>query len=66
MAAEVGEWFGTVKVGHGALRRSRPRRLRALPTTLGYRVFADLKLHDIPNTVGARGATCSAATASTS
>ena len=50
MAALVGEWFGIAKVGlelhceagPGAFARFRD---------LGYGVFADLKLHDIPNTV---------------
>jgi orotidine-5'-phosphate decarboxylase len=51
MAARVGEWFGFVKVGLELYAEAGPA---AFPRfrDLGYRVFADLKLHDIPNTVG--------------
>jgi orotidine-5'-phosphate decarboxylase len=51
MAARVGEWFGTVKVGFELYAEAGPA-VFARFHDLGYRVFADLKLHDIPNTVG--------------
>jgi orotidine-5'-phosphate decarboxylase len=55
MAAQVGEWFGTVKVGLELYAEAGPDAFARFHD-LGYRVFADLKLHDIPNTV-ARAAT---------
>ena len=55
MAARVGEWFGTVKVGLELYAEAGPDAFARFHD-LGYRVFADLKLHDIPNTV-ARAAT---------
>jgi orotidine-5'-phosphate decarboxylase len=51
MAARVGEWFGTVKVGFELYAETGPAAFARFHD-LGYRVFADLKLHDIPNTVG--------------
>ena len=51
MAARVGEWFGIVKVGLELYAEAGPAVFRRFHD-LGYRVFADLKLHDIPNTVG--------------
>ena len=50
-------WFGIVKVGYELYAAAGPTAFDALHDT-GFRVFADLKLHDIPNTVerGARGA----------
>ena len=51
MAARVGEWFGTVKVGLELFAEAGPAAFGRFHD-LGYRVFADLKLHDIPNTVG--------------
>ncbi len=66
LALDVSEWerlealaemfrgeVGTVKVGLEAFSRFGPVVFRELREK-GYRVFADLKLHDIPNTV--RGA----------
>ena len=55
MAARVGEWFGVVKVGLELYAEVGPAAFARF-RDLGYRVFADLKLHDIPNTV-ARAAT---------
>jgi orotidine-5'-phosphate decarboxylase len=51
MAARVGEWFGIVKVGLELYAEAGPAAFDRF-RDLGYRVFADLKLHDIPNTVG--------------
>jgi orotidine-5'-phosphate decarboxylase len=51
MAARVGEWFGTVKVGLELYAEVGPAAFARFHD-LGYRVFADVKLHDIPNTVG--------------
>jgi orotidine-5'-phosphate decarboxylase len=51
MAARVGEWFGIVKVGLELFAEAGPAAFGRVHD-LGYRVFADLKLHDIPNTVG--------------
>lgn len=50
LAAEVGEWFGTVKVGMELYAEAGPDAFERF-RTLGYKVFADLKLHDIPTTV---------------
>ena len=50
MAARVGEWFGIVKVGLELYAEAGPAAF-GIFHDLGYRVFADLKLHDIPNTV---------------
>src|SRR5262245_1616648 len=51
MAARVGETFGFVKVGLELYAEAGPAAFDRFHD-LGYRVFADLKLHDIPNTVG--------------
>jgi orotidine-5'-phosphate decarboxylase len=51
MAACVEPWFGTVKVGLELYAEAGPAAFVRFHE-LGYRVFADLKLHDIPNTVG--------------
>jgi orotidine-5'-phosphate decarboxylase len=51
LAKEVAPWFGVVKVGLELYSAAGPdaiARFRALD----FRVFADLKLHDIPTTVG--------------
>src|SRR4051812_24997808 len=55
MAGRVGPWFGVAKVGYELYAAAGPEvfvRLHAL----GFQVFCDLKLHDIPTTVerGAR------------
>jgi orotidine-5'-phosphate decarboxylase len=55
MAARVGEWFGVAKVGLELYAEAGPAAFERFHN-FGYRVFADLKLHDIPNTV-ARAAT---------
>jgi len=51
IAARVGAWFGFVKVGLELFAEAGPSAFARFHD-LGYRVFADLKLHDIPNTVG--------------
>src|SRR4051812_6415652 len=43
-------WFATVKVGLELYAHAGPDAFRALQDK-GFRVFADLKLHDIPTTV---------------
>ncbi|MEX2031310.1 MAG: orotidine-5'-phosphate decarboxylase [Dehalococcoidia bacterium] len=43
-------WFGTAKVGYELYTEAGPAAFDALHD-LDVRVFADLKLHDIPNTV---------------
>ncbi len=51
LAKEVSPWFGVAKVGFELFSAAGPEaiiRLRALDL----KVFADLKLHDIPTTVG--------------
>lgn len=44
-------WFGTAKVGFELYAEAGPAAFDAVHD-LGLAVFADLKLHDIPNTVG--------------
>jgi orotidine-5'-phosphate decarboxylase len=51
IAREVQPWFGTVKVGLELYSASGPDAVVSL-AGLGLDVFCDLKLHDIPNTVG--------------
>jgi orotidine-5'-phosphate decarboxylase len=51
MMTRVGEWFGVAKVGLELFLEAGPEAFARFHD-LGYRVFADLKLHDIPNTVG--------------
>jgi orotidine-5'-phosphate decarboxylase len=43
-------WFGTAKVGLELFSASGPEAIGAF-AGLGYRVFLDLKMHDIPTTV---------------
>jgi orotidine-5'-phosphate decarboxylase len=54
-AERMAAWFGTVKIGYELYASAGPEALEALRGK-GFRVFADLKLHDIPTTVerGAR------------
>jgi len=55
IARPLEPWFATVKVGYQLYAAEGPKALEALREN-GFYVFADLKLHDIPNTVehGAR------------
>ena len=55
IARPLEPWFATVKVGYQLYAAEGPKALEALRDN-GFYVFADLKLHDIPNTVehGAR------------
>ena len=51
LAKEVAPWFGVAKVGLELFSASGPGAVTQL-VNLGYKVFLDLKLHDIPTTVG--------------
>jgi len=51
IAQRVQTWFGVAKVGFELYAEAGPVGFDALRDK-GFRVFADLKLHDIPNTVG--------------
>src|SRR4029077_3656550 len=51
MAQRVQPWFGVAKVGFELYAEAGPAAFHALQDK-GFRVFTDLKLHDIPNTVG--------------
>ncbi len=50
MAERVAPWFGVVKVGHELYAEAGPLAFDRMHE-LGFKVFCDLKLHDIPNTV---------------
>lgn len=50
VARRLAPWFGTAKVGLELYAEAGPAAFDVL-ADLGFRVFADLKLHDIPNTV---------------
>jgi orotidine-5'-phosphate decarboxylase len=50
LARRLGPWFGVAKVGLELFGAAGPETVSAL-TIEGYRVFLDLKLHDIPTTV---------------
>lgn len=50
LARRLAPWFGTVKVGHELYAESGPAAFDRFHD-LGFRVFCDLKLFDIPNTV---------------
>jgi orotidine-5'-phosphate decarboxylase len=50
LAARLVPWFATAKVGFELFAEAGPEAFDALHA-LGMRVFADLKLHDIPTTV---------------
>jgi orotidine-5'-phosphate decarboxylase len=54
LARRLQPWFGIAKVGYELYAAAGPEVLEQLRDQ-GFRVFADLKLHDIPTTVG-RGA----------
>jgi len=51
LARRLARWFATVKVGFELYAEAGPEAFDALHAD-GFRVFADMKLHDIPNTVG--------------
>lgn len=51
LAATLRPWFGVVKVGLELYSAAGPDAIETM-AELGYEVFADLKLHDIPTTVG--------------
>jgi len=51
LARRLQPWFGIAKVGLELFGAAGPETVSAL-TVEGYRVFLDLKLHDIPTTVG--------------
>ena len=51
LARELQTWFGVAKVGMELYAASGPDAIITV-SALGYRVFLDLKLHDIPTTVG--------------
>ncbi len=50
LARRLAPWFANVKVGFELYAEAGPAAFDALHEE-GFRVFADLKLHDIPNTV---------------
>jgi orotidine-5'-phosphate decarboxylase len=50
LATRLAPWFPTVKVGFELYAEAGPSAFDAMHDA-GFRVFADLKLHDIPNTV---------------
>jgi len=50
LARRLAAWFATVKVGFELYAEDGPGAFDALHTD-GFRIFADLKLHDIPTTV---------------
>jgi len=51
LARELHPWFGVAKVGLELFSAAGPDAVTSL-VDLGYDVFLDLKLHDIPTTVG--------------
>jgi orotidine-5'-phosphate decarboxylase len=51
LARQLQPWFGVAKVGLELYSAAGPDIIGAL-SDLGYDVFADLKFHDIPTTVG--------------
>jgi orotidine-5'-phosphate decarboxylase len=50
LAKELEPWFGVAKVGLELFSAAGPDAVASL-TEMGYTVFVDLKLHDIPTTV---------------
>ena len=50
LARQLQPWFGTAKVGLELFTASGPDAVSSV-ADLGYDVFLDLKLHDIPTTV---------------
>jgi orotidine-5'-phosphate decarboxylase len=51
LARELRPWFGTMKVGLELYSAAGPEALTSM-VDIGVDVFCDLKLHDIPTTVG--------------
>ena len=51
LARDLSPWFGTMKVGLELYSATGPEAITTL-VDLGVDVFCDLKMHDIPNTVG--------------
>ena len=51
LAKELSPWFGVAKVGLELFSASGPDAVASI-AACGYRVFLDVKLHDIPTTVG--------------
>ncbi|MGI9624707.1 MAG: orotidine-5'-phosphate decarboxylase [Acidimicrobiales bacterium] len=51
LGRELQPWFGVAKIGLELYSAAGPDAVGAM-RELGYDVFLDLKLHDIPNTVG--------------
>src|SRR6266576_279207 len=51
LARDLTPWFGVAKVGLELYSAAGPEAIRQVDA-LGLRVFCDLKLHDIPTTVG--------------
>ena len=51
LAREVSPWFGVAKIGLELYSAAGPDAIRQMDE-LGMKVFCDLKLHDIPTTVG--------------
>lgn len=51
LARSLQPWFGVVKVGLELYSAAGPDAISSF-TSLGFDVFCDLKLHDIPTTVG--------------
>lgn len=51
LARELSPWFGTMKVGLELYSAAGPEAITTL-VDLGVDVFCDIKLHDIPTTVG--------------
>ena len=50
MGKRLKPWFGVAKVGLELFAAAGPEAISAF-TDMGYEVFLDLKLHDIPTTV---------------
>jgi orotidine-5'-phosphate decarboxylase len=57
MAHQLGQWFGIMKVGLELYTAAGPSIVTRLAQE-GFGVFLDLKLHDIPNTVGKAARVC--------
>ena len=51
LAQDLAPWFGVAKIGLELYSAAGPEAIRQVDA-LGLRVFCDLKLHDIPTTVG--------------